>query len=94
MKKNQILIVGGSSGLGLHLTNLYLKKKYKVTTISRNINTKIKKNVKQISCDVTDAKQMKKLLKNFKVDSFYVHKSIENLDNLKKENFSQLPPKS
>ena len=41
MNKNQILIVGGSSGLGLHLTNLYLKKKYKVTTISRNINTKI-----------------------------------------------------
>ena len=43
MNINQILIIGGSSGLGAYLTNFYLKKKYKVTTISRNINTKIKK---------------------------------------------------
>jgi len=33
-------------------------------------------------------------VKNFKVDSFYVHKSINNLDKIKKENFFQLPPKS
>jgi len=84
MNKNQILIVGGSSGLGLHLTNLYLKKKYKVTTISRNINTKIKKNVKQISCDVTDAEQMKKLLKNFKKEKIYFDIVIHNVGGSKK----------
>jgi len=33
-------------------------------------------------------------VKNFKVDSFYVHKSIKNLDTIKKEKFFQLPPKS
>lgn len=33
-------------------------------------------------------------VKNFKVDSFYVHKSINNIDQIKKEKFFQLPPKS
>lgn len=33
-------------------------------------------------------------VKNFKVDSFYVHKSINNLEEIKKESFFQLPPKS
>jgi FkbM family methyltransferase len=33
-------------------------------------------------------------VKNFKVDSFYVHKTIDNLDEIKKEKFFQLPPKS
>ena len=30
MKKNKILIIGGQFGLGLFLTDLYLKNKYKV----------------------------------------------------------------
>ena len=33
-------------------------------------------------------------VKNFKVDSFYVHNSIENFEQIKKEKFFQLPPKS
>ena len=33
-------------------------------------------------------------VKNFKVDSFYVHKSVENLSTIKKDKFVQLPPKS
>ncbi len=66
MNKKKVLIVGGSSGLGFHLTNLYIKNKYKVTTISRNINPKINKSVKQISCDVTNLEQAQKILKNFK----------------------------
>ena len=66
MNKKKVLIVGGSSGLGFHLTNLYIKNKYKLTTISRNINPKINKSVKQISCDVTNLEQAQKILKNFK----------------------------
>ena len=66
MKNKKVLIVGGSSGLGYHLTNLYLKKKYNVTSISRNINTKLKKKVRQINCDVTDMSQLKKVLQDFK----------------------------
>ena len=33
-------------------------------------------------------------VKNYKVDSFYVHESIKNLENIRKEKFFQLPPKS
>jgi len=33
-------------------------------------------------------------IKNYKVDSFYVHKSIKNIQMIKKDKFSQLPPKS
>lgn len=33
-------------------------------------------------------------VKNFKVDSFYVHKSIKNLEHINKEKFFQLPAKS
>tara|TARA_E500000331_G_C17145432_1_gene664707 strand:+ start:269 stop:1042 length:774 start_codon:yes stop_codon:yes gene_type:complete len=33
-------------------------------------------------------------VKNYKVDSFYVHKSIKNIEMIKKDKFSQLPPKS
>ncbi len=33
-------------------------------------------------------------VKNFKVDSFYVHKSIENFEYINKEKFIQLPAKS
>ena len=71
MNKKKVLIVGGSSGLGFHLTNLYLKNKYEVTTISRNINPKIKKRVKQISCDVANFKQTQKVLDNFKKDRIF-----------------------
>ena len=38
MRFKKVLIVGGSSGLGFHLTKLYIKNHYKVTTISRNSN--------------------------------------------------------
>ena len=33
-------------------------------------------------------------VKNFKVDTFYIHKSIENFKQIKKNDFEQLPPKS
>jgi len=79
MNKNKILIVGGSSGLGLCLTNLYLKKKYKITTISRNINPKIEKKVKQIICDVTDLEQVRKLLKDFKKEKIDFNAIIHNV---------------
>ena len=66
MKKNKILIIGGSSGLGLFLTDLYLKNKYKVTSLSRKMNLKIHKSVKQIICDVSDSTKLKITLDEFK----------------------------
>ena len=32
-------------------------------------------------------------VKNYKVDSFYIHSSISNLNEIYKEPFSQIPPK-
>ena len=66
MINKKILIVGGSSGLGIHLTNLYFKNKYNVTTISRNPNLKLDKKIKQIICDITNIDQLKEVLKKFK----------------------------
>ncbi|MDC3249732.1 SDR family oxidoreductase [Candidatus Pelagibacter sp.] len=84
MNKKKVLIVGGSSGLGFHLTNLYLKNKYEVTTISRNINPKIKKRVKQISCDVANFKQTQKVLDNFKKDRIFFDIIIHNVGGSQK----------
>ncbi len=84
MINKRVLIVGGSSGLGIHITRLYLKKKYNVTTISRNKNIKISKKVKQIICDVTDANKLKELLKNFKKDNIKFDIIIHNVGGSKK----------
>ena len=86
MKNKKVLIVGGSSGLGYHLTNLYLKKKYNVTSISRNINTKLKKKVRQINCDVTDMRQLKKVLQDFKKKKISFEILIHNVGGSKRVN--------
>ena len=84
MIRNKILIIGGSSGLGIFLTNLYVKKNYKVTSISRNINPKINKSVKQIVCDVSDLLQLKKTLTKFKNKNINFDIIIHNVGGSKK----------
>ena len=84
MINKRVLVVGGSSGLGIHITRLYSKKKYNVTTISRNKNIKISKKVKQIICDVTDSNKLKELLKNFKKDNIRFDIIIHNVGGSKK----------
>lgn len=84
MDKKKVLIVGGSSGLGSHLTNLYLKNKYKVTTISRKINSRFKKDVKQIMCDVADFEQLKKTLERFKKEKISFDILIHNVGGSQK----------
>ena len=66
MKFKKVLIVGGTSGLGIHLSNLYFKNNYKVTTISRNLNLKLSKKINQVICDISKSDQIKIILKNFK----------------------------
>ena len=84
MVKNKILIIGGSSGLGIFLTDLYFKKNYKVTSISRNINPKINKSVKQVVCDVSDTSQLKKTLKQFKKNNVNFDIIVHNVGGSKK----------
>ena len=63
--KKKILIVGGSSGLGIYLTKLYKKNKYEVTILARNLNKKLDKSIKQLSCDVTNLNEIKNVLSKF-----------------------------
>ncbi len=72
MRFKKVLIVGGSSGLGFHLTKLYIKNHYKVTTISRNSNPKLSRSVDQVICDITNSKQIKQTLKNFKKKKLFL----------------------
>lgn len=79
MINKKILIVGGSSGLGIHLTNLYFKNKYNVTIISRNPNLKLDKKIKQIICDITNVDQLKEVLKKFKKEKISFNIIIHNV---------------
>ena len=79
MTNKKILIVGGSSGLGTHLTNLYFRNKYNVTTISRNPNSKLDKKIKQIICDITNENQLKEVLKKFKKEKISFNIIIHNV---------------
>lgn len=84
MNKKKVLVVGGSSGLGIHITKLYLNKDYSVTSISRKINSKIKKNVRQISCDISNLEKLKEVLKNFKRDKIFFDIIIHNVGGSQK----------
>ncbi len=84
MNKKKVLIVGGSSGLGIHITKLYLNKNYSVISISRKINPKLKKNIKQIICDVSKLDKLKEVLKKLKKDKISFDIIIHNVGGSQK----------
>ncbi|WP_145596261.1 SDR family oxidoreductase [Candidatus Pelagibacter sp. FZCC0015] len=84
MNKKKVLIVGGSSGLGIHITKLYLNKNYSVTSISRKVNSKIKKKVRQISCDISDLEKLKEVLENLKKNKIFFDIIIHNVGGSQK----------
>ena len=59
-KRKKILIVGGTGFIGFHLCNFFLKKRYKVFSISLNSpkkNRKLKK-VKYYCCNIGILKEI------------------------------------
>lgn len=62
MKK--ILIIGGTGFLGYHLARYYLKKKFKVTSISKKYPKQIRflKKVHYIRCDISNKKLLERKL--------------------------------
>jgi len=64
-KKKTILVVGGSGFLGYHLCKFFLKKKYKVLSLSLNSPNKLRrlKNVKYFKGNISILKQIKFLSK-------------------------------
>ena len=72
MNKKLSIIVGGSGQLGISLTQLLLKKKYKVIITTRNVSLAAKKipkknkNLRLIKLDVLKENQIYSLIENFK----------------------------
>ena len=63
--KNSILIIGGTGFIGYHLAKNFLKKKWKVTSISNHKPKKIRylKKVKYIVCDISKKKSLQNTIK-------------------------------
>ncbi len=77
MKKKHCLITGGTSGLGLEFTKIFIKKDFFVHIISRN-EEKLKFEIKQYS------KKMKSKIFFYKTDLSEVESVIKTIKKLKK----------
>ncbi len=86
MDKQTILITGNRKGIGLHLTNYYLKLGYNVIGCSRNESDLSHPNYMHLICDVSDEKMVKKVVsegkKNFKkIDVLINNAGIASLNH-------------
>ena len=76
------LIFGGQGQDGAIITNYLIKKKYKVTSTSRNKKKKIinlSKNLIYKKCDISESKKVFKIIKNFKPDEIYNFAAISDI---------------
>lgn len=82
--KNSILIIGGTGFIGYHLAKNFLKKKWKVTSLSNHKPKKIRllKKVKYIICDIS---KRKSLLNKIKQEFDYVINSGGYVDHSDKK---------
>ena len=58
MTKN-ILVVGGTSGIGAKISELFINKKYNLSILGRKINPKIKNNAKFYKTDILNNSNFK-----------------------------------
>ena len=65
MKKNKVLIFGGSGFIGSHLAELLFKNKYDVTIFDKFRNNSIIKDIKYIKGSIDDKKKILKITKNY-----------------------------
>ena len=69
MEKSKIIfITGNRKGIGLHLTEYYLEKGYKVIGCSREQSDFEHKNYHHFICDVTDEKNVKQVIRQVRTD--------------------------
>ncbi len=87
--EKRVLITGGTSGLGIELVKLFLKKRYKVVATGRNELNFSDENLRFVAVDFSDmekvAHAMKKLLDS--IDSFDI--IINNAGVLSPPDFKQ-----
>ena len=64
--KNLVLVIGGTSGIGLETVNYLIKKKYNVISSGRKKNRL--ENINYIKVDVTSETSVENLFNRVKVD--------------------------
>jgi len=79
MKKNRIIIIGGTGFIGFHLSKFFLKKKWEVICVSRKKVKKLKflKGVKYINADITKKNQLIQKLNNYKNIEYLINSGGE-----------------
>ena len=75
MKKNKIIIIGGTGFIGFHLAKFLLKKNFEVISVSRNKPKKIRflKKVKYIKANIIFKKKLLNSLKNHLDSKFIIN---------------------
>ena len=75
MNKKKIIIIGGTGFIGFHLAKFFLKKNYKIISVSRKNPKKIRflKNVKYIKVNIVLKKKLLNSLKNHLDSDFIIN---------------------
>ena len=66
----KILVVGGTSGIGEKISELFISKKYNLSILGRKINSKIERNAKFYKTNILDKTNFKNTLKKIKKKKF------------------------
>ena len=66
MKKEKVLVIGGSGFLGSHLADILSDHKYEVTIFDKKKSQYLRKNQKMVIGDITDLKSINKAIKGKK----------------------------
>lgn len=71
----KVLIIGGTGFLGFHTAKLFVKKKFRVISLSRSKPKKLRliKNIKYVFCDISNKKKLFNILKKIKKINFVIN---------------------